>query len=67
MCFKADEVCGWTEGNCRHGETWWNEKVRAAVDDKKTRFKEWLGDKSHVNSLNYYQSKKHAKKAVAVL
>lgn len=41
--------------------------MRAAVDDKKTRFKEWLGDKSHVNSLNYYQSKKHAKKAVAVL
>ena len=39
----ADEVCGWTKGRCRHGETWWwNENVRAAVEEKKARFKEWI-------------------------
>ena len=63
----ADEVCGWTKGKCRHGETWWwNEKVRDAVEDKKARFKEWLGDKTEDKKLNYNQAKKRAKKAVAV-
>jgi hypothetical protein len=43
----ADEVCGWTKGNCRHGETWWwDEGVRGALDDKRERFKEWKRDKT---------------------
>ena len=59
----ADEVCGWTKGKCRHGETWWwNEKVRAAVE-KKTRFKEWLSDKSDVNRSKYNLAKKCAKRS----
>jgi hypothetical protein len=63
----ADEVCGWTKGRCRHGETWWwNENVRAAVEEKKARFKEWIRDRTEVNKLNYNRAKKCAKKAVAV-
>jgi hypothetical protein len=54
----ADEVCRWTKGKCRHGETWWwNENVRAAVEEKKARFKEWIRDKTDVNKLNYNQAK----------
>jgi hypothetical protein len=38
----AGEVCGWTKGMCRHGETWWwDESVKRTLEDKKERFKEW--------------------------
>jgi hypothetical protein len=63
----ADEVCGWTKGRCRHGETWWwNENVRAAVEEKKAKFKEWIKEKTDANKLSYNQAKRCAKKTVAV-
>ena len=63
----SDEVCGWTKGKCRHGETWWwNEKVKEAMDMKRTMFKVWRRDKTEVARLKYKEAKQCAKRAVAV-
>ena len=45
MLEAADEVCGWTKGACRHGETWWwEDSVKKAVDAKRKTLKEWRMD-----------------------
>ena len=63
----ADEVCGWTKGKCRHGETWWwDESVRKTLEDKKERFKEWRRDMTVEAKSEYKKAKKSAKQAVAV-
>lgn len=69
----ADEVCGWTKGKCRHGETWWwHEGVRMALEDKKKKFKEWKRKKGKQRKemeeaeSEYKEAKKSAKRAVAI-
>jgi hypothetical protein len=62
----ADEVCGWTKGKCRHGETWWwDESVKRALEDKKEKFKEWKRDKTADAKSKYNKAKKFAKRAVS--
>ena len=64
---SADEVCGWTKGKCRHGETWWwDEGIRKALEEKKERFKEWRSDMSVAAKFEYKKAKKSAKRAVAI-
>ena len=66
MLEAADEVCGWTKGKCRHGETWWwGDSVKEAVDAKKRSFKEWRKDPTADTKAAYNMAKKRAKKAVA--
>jgi hypothetical protein len=63
----ADEVCGWTKGKCRHGETWWwDESVKRAFEDKKEKFKEWKRDKMADAKSKYNKAKKFAKRAVSI-
>jgi hypothetical protein len=63
----ADEVCGWTKGKCRHGETWWwDEGVKRALEDKKEKFKEWKRDKTEDAKSKYNKAKKFAKRAVTI-
>jgi hypothetical protein len=63
----ADEVCGWTKGKCRHGETWWwDESVKRALEDKKEKFKEWKRDKTADAKSKYNKAKKFAKRAVSI-
>jgi hypothetical protein len=63
----ADEVCGWTQGMCRHGETWWwDERVKRALEDNKDKFKEWKMDKTADAKSKYNKAKKFAKRAVSI-
>jgi hypothetical protein len=63
----ADEVCGWTKGKCRHGETWWwDESVKRALEDKKEKFKEWKRDKTADAKSKYNTAKQFAKGAVSI-
>ena len=62
----ADEVCGWTKGTCRHGETWWwDDSVKKAIDTKRKTFKEWRREQTIEKKAEYNAAKKCAKKAVA--
>jgi hypothetical protein len=63
----ANEVCGWTKGKCRHGETWWwDESVKRALEDKKEKFKEWKRDKTAGAKSKYNMAQKFAKRAVSI-
>ena len=62
----ADDVCGWTKGKPRHGETWWwDEGVKKALEEKRVTFKEWKRDKTADAKVKYSAAKKRAKRAVA--
>ena len=63
----ADEVCGWTKGKGRHGETWWwDEDIRKVLEDKKERFRQWNKDRTVEAKSEYKKAKRSAKQAVAI-
>ena len=63
----ADEVCGWTKGKGRHGETWWwDEDTRKVLEDKKERFRQWNKDRTVEAKSEYKKAKRSAKQAVAI-
>ena len=65
-----DEVCGWTNGQPRHRETWWwNADVKAKVDKKKSKYQIWCKVKDSPNEkarIEYVKAKRMAKKAEAL-
>ena len=66
----TEEVCGWTKGHARHIQTWWwNEEVRAVIEMKKVKFREWQNAKAspeeEVKLKEYVEARKEAKKTVA--
>jgi hypothetical protein len=49
----ADEVCGWTKGKCRHGETWWwDESVKRALEEEKRSLRSGKGIRRQMRSRN---------------
>ena len=56
----ADEICGWTQGDCQwHKETWrWIETVDNAV---KVKWKAWKQWKSGGSKEEYLKAKRAAK------
>jgi hypothetical protein len=52
----AYEVCGWTKGKCRHGETWWWDKS----------VKKGIRDKTADAKSKYNKAKKFTKRAVSI-
>ena len=59
-----------TKGHARHIQTWWwNDEVRAVIEIKKVKFREWQKAKTspeeEVKLKEYVEARKEAKKAVA--
>ena len=55
-----------TKGKARRKETWWwNERLRKAIEDKKSRFKIMLKEKREESKASYKSAKKEVKKAVS--
>ena len=68
FCLKeARTRLGVTKGalSAKRDTTWWNEKVKEKLSEKKKYFKKWQTSRSEADFLSYKQAKKEAKRAVA--
>ena len=71
MIKAADEVCGRTKGPPRHQETWWwKEEVDKIVEEKRTRYLQWMNAKKRGDGSQdklhkeYKAAKKRARQVV---
>ena len=63
----TEQVCGWTKGPPRHGETWWwNDEVAKAIEEKRRCYMIWYKTKTASDKNKYKEARRNARRNVAL-
>jgi len=57
----TEQVCGRTKGPPRHSETWWNDEVAKAIEEKRRCYKIWHKTKTASDQNKYKEARQNAR------